>query len=217
MADDPIDSDGDGKITTGEIRSYLRENGGLSLSTDLSASDAEPTEAANKWLKANLGTISLVVDIVLGFISDLKDWVWGIIRDMYKGFYFIPVAIVSIIGAMFLGGDLAVREQVTGFPGFADMPVLVANIFVAAGETVATPILEVVTGTNLMLVETVTAEAEFLAAPLLAGIQIVEIGVLLYLLWTGVTLASSIPGVATVVAAGRVAAKPFRVALEAIR
>lgn len=139
----------------------------------------------------------------------VKDFVWGIVIPIYRGFYWIPIILVGTVAVVFLGTD---RELglAGGWPGIADIPLLISSTLIDGVEPAATMILDSVGSINAELVLAVTDNTGLAAFPLLALIQFVELVVLFYLLVSGVRMARSLPGASTLVAGIDVATRPLR-------
>ena len=151
-------------------------------------------------------------------IPDKEDVIGWVATPIFKGFYWLLIAGAAAIGALFLGSDLTLSKTVEGFPGLADLFPLLATWIIQATAPLGDSILTAIMGINVTLVNGVTANTGVLAAPLLVLLQVLELGVLFYLLWAGAQLASGLPVVGTPLSAvGAIVTRPFTALAEMIR
>jgi hypothetical protein len=157
-------------------------------------------------------------DIATAAVKAAMSIVWGLFRDLFTGLYIIPLAMVGLIGWVFLGSDRSLQRTVEGFPGIGDLPILVATYVIEAAEPVGTLILTTISETNYALVSSLTGGTGILTMALVFVVQVVELGVLVYALWAGAQFASAVPYVGpALTASGAVVTKPFRMVMEVIR
>ncbi len=217
---DLLDPNDDGRITRSEIHAAVKKKGESFVLVTLNVTGGYRalTEGARRYLDTHMSSWGEKLNSAINAVKEwVLDFVWGLVKSLYRAIYFIPIFLVAVVGSVFYGTDLELKDTVSGFPGLGDLPIFAANILVRAGQRVGWPILQTVRKINAGIVSTILQETGPLAVFFLAAIQILEIGILLYLLWAGATMASSIPGVATLVAATRVVLKPFTKAYEAVR
>ncbi|MHB9286785.1 EF-hand domain-containing protein [Halobacteriales archaeon Cl-PHB] len=215
-----LDSDGDGIINAEELKAALRADFARATKAVLKLQPGQFTSGAKEVLEGK-GLWEQIASIPAGVSRAVYNWVtgfvWSVVKPLYKALYYVPILLVGAVSVVFLGSDRTLKDTVEGVPGLADIPVLLSQWLIGAAQPLAQSILDTVTSINQGIVVATTTNTGLAAAPLLAGVQIIELGVMLYLLWAGVQLASSIPGVATLFAAGNVATRPFRAAWEALR
>jgi len=122
-------------------------------------------------------------------IQEIKDWVWGLFRDLYSGLMYLPVLLVTVVGAIFLGSDLELARSVEGVPGLADVPILFAELTIDPLQPIGESILKAVRQTNADIVAMVTENTGLAAAPLLGLVQVAELLLLAGLFYGGTSLA----------------------------
>lgn len=218
----------DGEITREEVQEALKEHT-VAKVHDATIGSTENwsllTQRAKDWINDSVivessGTIADAVGDAVGSAGSqvagaIKGWVrkfvWDIVVPIFKGFYIIPLVLVGVIAFVFLGGDRALKETVEGFPGLADIPVLVATWIIQATAPIGDAILATAWTINVNLVNAVTHQTGIAAAPLLVLLQSVELGVLAYLLWAGFQAAGAVPIVGPVIEAGtEIVGRPFK-------
>lgn len=126
------------------------------------------------------------IDIVGTVVDEL-------FRPLFRGFFLIPAALVGAVGWVFLGGDRALTSTVQGFPGLADIPILLKTWLIGALEPIGSSFLAVIREINVSLVTTLVNEGGALAPVLLTALQAVELGILVYVLWAGWQLVGTVP------------------------
>lgn len=205
-------------MTLQEIKNAVDKYGFYEVLRIGAGEDWEFTKAAQAyWDKQSSSTVDRFAQLINSLKKWVLDFVWGIIRSIYKGFYYLAIALVSVVGVLFFGTDHSIEKTVEGMPGLGDLPILLVNVPIRALAPIGEMIIGTVQNINNSLVVTITAQGGPLTAPILAAIQIAEIGLLFYLVWVGATFAATIPGVATLVAGAKVALRPFKAAVEVIR
>lgn len=169
-------------------------------------------EESGEIESGNTISISSIVDRAVDAVVE------QLFRPLFKGLYIIPLALVGLVAWIFLGGDRALKETVEGFPGLADIPVLLATWLVAALEPIGSGILTTISAANLSMVTAIADQSSILTMPLLFTLQAIELGLLLYGIWAGIRLFEAVPVVGEpLVAIGDIATKPFRAIAGRIR
>lgn len=181
----------DGKLTFSEVRDAIKnlsDSEIKGLRNYVQTHDIETPDGVSATLRGAVDTVSDPVGTAVDAVINT------IITPLYKGFYLLFAILVALVGVLFLGTDLALGSEVVGFPGLADVPVLVANMAIDALAPVGSTALDGIRGINVQLISVVTGNTGVAAAPLLAALQAIELGVLLYLLMFGYeTMRSAVP------------------------
>ena len=223
LADDvpSADRDDDGLITVAEISTMRAAAKTASWTVEQSVAKAKSlgsklTPGARKYIDA--GGLDTASDKLVESASFVVDTVMSrVVKPLFKAFWLVPVMIAAGLGMLFWGSDLRVFQGgVNGFPGLADLPILIASLAIDATAPIGSMILTFIYSTNREIVTAIVNQAGGFAPPLILAYQLVTLGLLLALFWSGVKLASTLPVVSTLVAGAGIVTKPLRSALGGV-